>query len=482
MPSAKQSVPKQRAGEMPLSDKKTHKVYISSTYEDLKSLRQAARDVIITKELLPIGMEHYTTSGQRPVDKCLADVRRCDIYLGLVAFRYGFEPPGFDGKSITQLEYEEAGKAGIPRLIFVISENANWPAKWIDKDRDKIDKFRNHLLAEHTSRPLDDPHAELKFSVAAAIDDTVRALDAGRRPAPARHAATSQQPVFEFPALLPYLSDRRKQRDELKALLSDACKKTLHCKPLVCLVHGHEHECHGEFLDKVCGDILPDLLNLRKRHNSIGWARITWPAPVGSPAERLELYRRTLAQQVAGLDTTRTERIVEGLNRYRHPVLIHSETMTSDWSRDEETLIEHWLDFWNTLPDLVDGRQLFVMLCIKHSAVAVPSLRQRLFGTPQERARKFVSQLDFSRRTGIQGRVLSELTAVPYDDLHDWIEDFVNDYLKNNDQRIWLKRDLRERIQQLYAQQRSQPLPMNLLARQLTAILDEFKAHYPFGA
>ena len=39
-----------------------------------------------------LGMEEYAAADQ-PVDECLMDVEKADIYVGLFAFRYGYVPP-----------------------------------------------------------------------------------------------------------------------------------------------------------------------------------------------------------------------------------------------------------------------------------------------------------------------------------------------------------------------------------------------------
>ena len=44
-----------------------------------------------------------------------------DIYLGILAHRYGYVPKGHD-ISITEMEYNRAGERGIPRLMFVMHE------------------------------------------------------------------------------------------------------------------------------------------------------------------------------------------------------------------------------------------------------------------------------------------------------------------------------------------------------------------------
>lgn len=46
-------------------------------------------------------MEFYGADTQRAISRCLQDVRSCDVYVGIVAFRYGSRPPGHD-KSFTR--------------------------------------------------------------------------------------------------------------------------------------------------------------------------------------------------------------------------------------------------------------------------------------------------------------------------------------------------------------------------------------------
>src|SRR5262245_54192077 len=102
------------------------KVYISSTVLDLKEYRAAAALVVHTLNHRAVGMEYDSASEMRPLDQCLAAVRGCDVYLGLFAYRYGYVIPE-SKKSITRLEYEEAGRCGLDRLIFMVDKDAPWP-------------------------------------------------------------------------------------------------------------------------------------------------------------------------------------------------------------------------------------------------------------------------------------------------------------------------------------------------------------------
>ncbi|MBV9141104.1 MAG: HEAT repeat domain-containing protein [Pseudonocardiales bacterium] len=126
------------------------RVYVSSTYQDLKGCRGEIRIALRQMGLEDIAMETYTAGEERPVDRCLHDVRSVDIYLGILAWRYGFVPAGGNA-SITELEYRAAGEAGIPRLIFVLDDEAPWPhsATYKDRDSTQIEAFRAHVRNAH---------------------------------------------------------------------------------------------------------------------------------------------------------------------------------------------------------------------------------------------------------------------------------------------------------------------------------------------
>jgi hypothetical protein len=68
-------------------------IYLSSTYEDLKDYRRVVFELLRKSDYQVIAMEDYVATDQRPVDKCLKDVDRADLYVGLFAFRYGYVPP-----------------------------------------------------------------------------------------------------------------------------------------------------------------------------------------------------------------------------------------------------------------------------------------------------------------------------------------------------------------------------------------------------
>jgi formylglycine-generating enzyme required for sulfatase activity len=131
------------------------RVFISSTYLDNQHRRELVRDAIERADMVPVGMERFAASTDPAVDVCVRLAAECDLYVGIVAHRYGWAPEGHAGKSITWLEYEAAKKAGRPRLMFQIDPDLPLnplvdmdpgPDRW-DKQK-KLDEFRAIVRAD----------------------------------------------------------------------------------------------------------------------------------------------------------------------------------------------------------------------------------------------------------------------------------------------------------------------------------------------
>ena len=53
------------------------KVFISSTYDDLKEYRQAAIDVVLRYECKPLAMEYFGAQPEEPTTVCEKEIREC---------------------------------------------------------------------------------------------------------------------------------------------------------------------------------------------------------------------------------------------------------------------------------------------------------------------------------------------------------------------------------------------------------------------
>jgi WD40 repeat protein len=161
------------------------RIYLSSTFEDLKEHRAVVFEAL-EKAGLQIGrMEGYVASDQRPLDLCLKDVERSDIYVGIFAWRYGYIPPAEhgnpDGHSITELEYRLAEKHRKCRLIFFADPTTeqNWPERFRDEKTAegnsgaRIKALKRELAIEKTASFFTTPHHLASLVLAAILRQEV---------------------------------------------------------------------------------------------------------------------------------------------------------------------------------------------------------------------------------------------------------------------------------------------------------------------
>ncbi len=113
-------------------------VFVSSTSEDLREYRIAAREAILAVGLRPEMMEYFAAAGGPPLAECLGRVSPCDVVVVIVAERYGWVPldqPTDEGKSITWLECEHAAGRECELLVFFPADSNAWP-------KDRSEAFR----------------------------------------------------------------------------------------------------------------------------------------------------------------------------------------------------------------------------------------------------------------------------------------------------------------------------------------------------
>jgi len=164
------------------------RIYVSSTFNDLKEHRAACVRVLRQLGHEVVSMEDYVAESSIPVDKVVADVKSCDVYVVLVAWRYGYVPDksrvtlevkeAIKGEtSITDYEYLAALEGNVKRLAFLLHERAPWPPHLMDgfagagdprRDLSKVLAFREKLQRDQMVAFFEEP-ADLEARLSAAV-------------------------------------------------------------------------------------------------------------------------------------------------------------------------------------------------------------------------------------------------------------------------------------------------------------------------
>jgi hypothetical protein len=126
------------------------RIFVSSSFEDLKEHRAAAIRVLRQLGHEVLAMEDMIAASAAPLAKVLEMVDRSEAYVGVFAWRYGYVPgrgsdpsapqthlPTIEGAqygqtSITHYEYLRAVQRKLPVMAFLLDEQFPWPPQLVD--------------------------------------------------------------------------------------------------------------------------------------------------------------------------------------------------------------------------------------------------------------------------------------------------------------------------------------------------------------
>ncbi|GAB2812909.1 DUF4062 domain-containing protein [Lentzea nigeriaca] len=120
-------------------------VVVSSTFEDLEEHRAALMRAIEGQHLHPVAMEQDAAlPAGTVVEASLSKVRHAAAYVGVISHRYGQVPECHenpDRLSLTELEFREARRLGLPILVFIMGPAHPVVAGAVEVDPDKRRKL-----------------------------------------------------------------------------------------------------------------------------------------------------------------------------------------------------------------------------------------------------------------------------------------------------------------------------------------------------
>jgi hypothetical protein len=168
-------------------------VFISGTWRDLPEYHEVVRDACLSLGMLPRRLADMSAQPADVVRGTLDLMDTADVYIGIVAHRYGYLPEGSD-ISIVQMEYERAVERGIPRLIFMLDNDVPVSPSEIDVGENalKLNKLKDRLKSEQAVAFFKDAE-DLRARVLRGLILVRQQLDAGAADESAR--SKSARPV-----------------------------------------------------------------------------------------------------------------------------------------------------------------------------------------------------------------------------------------------------------------------------------------------
>jgi hypothetical protein len=122
---------------------KKYQIFVSSTYEDLRSERQEIMHALLELDCIPSGMELFPAASEDQWTLIRGVINDCDYYIVVIGGRYGSVAP--DGVSYTEMEYRYALSKEKPVIAFLHKDPSQLPAKHCEQTEDgrkKLESFR----------------------------------------------------------------------------------------------------------------------------------------------------------------------------------------------------------------------------------------------------------------------------------------------------------------------------------------------------
>jgi WD40 repeat protein len=174
------------------------RVFLSHTSELARfpkgrSFVAVAKDAIRRAGHVAVEMSDFPAYPESPAELCRERVASCDVYVGLLGFRYGSLVR--DERTISYTELEFTAASGMPRLAFLLNPDAARDLPW-DEDEYQRD-FRARVTDSGITVKFVDSIGALELEIYSALIESVR------------------QPADPEPAYRPPVTGREVPRPEL---------------------------------------------------------------------------------------------------------------------------------------------------------------------------------------------------------------------------------------------------------------------------
>ena len=144
-----------------------YSIFVSSTSEDLASYRARARDVILTYNLRPLGMEYFPAESGGTTDALHRYLDAADGVVLIAGARYGSL---VDQRSYVEWEFEQALARRIPVVCLVMADEERMQNRSVtEEEREKQENFIQRLRKHSKVAQFNKGNFDLTLSAALSL-------------------------------------------------------------------------------------------------------------------------------------------------------------------------------------------------------------------------------------------------------------------------------------------------------------------------
>jgi hypothetical protein len=308
-------------------------------------------------------MANFAAQDRRPSEACVADVKRCQVYVGVLGARYGMPVREQPELSHVELEYNTATELDIPRLLFLLdpkSQEHRLPPDAIqDHDHGSRQAAFRQRVQDH------DGGRTVQFfrnpdDLGAKVYASLRQLEEERRGGQSPTSSEASVPSRGRDGmawLLPHLPDRHAQEQPWKALLNSLSTGEKD-GPFLVVSHGYENQEVGMFRHRLEHHIIgKSFPHIQPDFAITGWPELS-QLRSGQPFASFSLKAQDLLP-TAMLDA---------------PLVLITTTYTHDWRHDPGAFLAKLFQFWQTEPAFA-GKPLIHWVSIQYKTPELESPR-----------------------------------------------------------------------------------------------------------
>ncbi len=289
-----------------------------------------------------VSMAGFGAEDRLAAEVCAGKVRACDVYVGLIGLRYGSPVRERPELSYTELEFETATAEGMPRLVFLLDDDASemgLPGRALNdlehgqRQADFRQRLRKSRLVVSMFRNPD--------HLAGLVERSLRQLAeelAGGGPGRASSGAAVRSQTYQVPDLLPYLPNRGPQDMVVERALKSLLPPD-QARPITVIAYGEDHQAldryYERFREVKVNAVLP--ADISREFRDLPWGKVI-------PHRDFERFFEEALVQCLPRD------LHPGANHhYRNRLVVLYSTLNSDdWiKKSGAELVEQICRYWS---------------------------------------------------------------------------------------------------------------------------------------